>query len=142
ESVTTTAYDDGGNVLSVTDGRGKVTSYAYDALYRRTEVIEAFGDPELERTTTTTYDLADRVLTVATPRGTTAYTYDVLNRLLTTTEATGTPDQRTTTMAYDAADNLIRLVDPRGTVTSYAYNALNQRTQTVEAFGVAGVQRT
>jgi YD repeat-containing protein len=53
--VTTFAYDLASNLLSVTNARGFVTSFAYDALNREAKRIEALGTAD-ERTITSVYD--------------------------------------------------------------------------------------
>ena len=80
QRTTTTAYDAVGNVRSTTNPVGATTSYAYDALNRQTQMIEAYGSA-VQRTTTTSYDAVGNVLSTTNPRGyVTSYAYDALNR--------------------------------------------------------------
>jgi RHS repeat-associated protein len=137
-----TAYDAGSNVLSVTDPLSNITSYGYDALNRQTTVIQAFGST-VARTYVTAFDPAGNVTQVTDPNGNlTSYAYDALNRQTAMTEAVGASVARTTATAYDAAGNVRSVTDPRGTITSFAYDPLNRRTQEIDAFGIAGLQRT
>ncbi len=156
--VTATFYDAVGNVVGVVNPRGVGASYVYDALNRRTQATEAATAPgglpalgHLSPVTATAYDAADNVLSVTNPRGvTTSYAYDALNRRVLTVEAFGAPGRLPSlghpkpvmATAYDRADNVLAVIDPRGVVTAYGYDALNRRTTTVEALGVAGTQRT
>jgi RHS repeat-associated protein len=142
--VTAVAYDQVGNVQSVTDPRETATSFGYDQVNRRTQVIEGYGVSGLQRTTTTAYDLDGNVLSVTDPRGvTTSFAYDALNRRTRVIEAYSYPStlpalnhaSPVTTMAYDAGDNVVNVIDPLGQTTSYGYDALDRRTQTTDARG-------
>src|SRR5262249_45910493 len=153
QRTTTLIFDKAGNLLSETTGQSSngsyahslTTSYAYDAANRQTRVLDAFGT-SLQRTTTTVYDLAGRVSSVTDPLGhTTSYPYDALNRQTQVVEAVGTSAQRTSTMLYDAVDNLLSETTGQSSTgsyahqvtTSYAYDALNRRTQTLDAYGTS-----
>ncbi|MBL8793407.1 MAG: SBBP repeat-containing protein, partial [Planctomycetia bacterium] len=140
--VTTFAYDAVSNLLSITNPRGFVTSFAYDVRDRQTRVIEAFGNVD-QRTVTTAYDAESNVLAVTDGRGVkTSFTYDVLNRLATRIDAATVPGglpalnhaSPVTTYNYDANDNLLSVTDPRGVTTSFAYDAIDRRTRMIEAF--------
>jgi len=94
-------YDGAGNLLAETHGISSATnydhhvttSYGYDALNRRTEVIEGFGG-NASRTTTTLYDAVGNVTVVISPRRVgvqnlqTQFLYDALNRQTVTIDAT------------------------------------------------------
>jgi RHS repeat-associated protein len=148
-------YDLNRNLLSATDGRGVVTSYAYDALNRRTEVLQAYQvpagiawDPGAPATTSTDYDAADNVVQVTDPLGhSTSFTYDKLNyRRTVTTRFNITAngfDSATTTMTYDKVGNLLSVEvppndptvqPPQSHITSYQYDALNRRTLQIDGF--------
>jgi YD repeat-containing protein len=100
---TTMVYDAVGNLLSETTGQSTTSSYAhvqttsfgYDALYRQTATIEAYGT-SLQRTSTVVYDSADNVLqSIDAANFTTTATYDALNREVTEqTPAGGTSAPR------------------------------------------------
>ena len=81
EAAYTYAYDDNGNVTSITKGSASA-SYTYDALNQLTRVNDGFTN----KTTTYTYDNAGNILerreyayttgTLGTPMDTVSYTYD------------------------------------------------------------------
>jgi RHS repeat-associated protein len=144
--VETFAYDGNGNVTSVTDRKGRTTTYAYDALARVT--FGGFGTtgspPTYASTITTTYDAGDRVTSVAdsgagtitptydlldrltsevTPEGTVSYSYDAADRRTTMTVA----GQPTVTYSYDDADRLTGIVQGSSAV-GMAYDAEDRRT--------------
>jgi YD repeat-containing protein len=142
-------YDAADNLLSVTTGIAPsnpqvvTTSFAYDSLDRRTQVIEAYGVTGLARTTTVVYDAGDRVLRVIDPLGRKTLTlHDALDRPTLVLEAAGTPAARSRSLDFDPADNPVRLTDPLGRVTQVAYDALDRATAVTEAVGVSGMQRT
>ncbi len=117
-------YDGLGREASVTDGKGQVTTYTYDALDRVTRVTYG-GDTACTThadCTDTTYDDNGNVLTVVDATGTTTFTYDKQNHELTKTlpGATGA----SVTYTYDAVGNLLTAQDAGGT-TTYSYDPTN-----------------
>ena len=118
-AVTRNVYDPAGNLLSVTDPDGRVTSYAYDARNR----VDAMTDPADQgtgRQTTYRYDPAGNLAGMTDPLGrTTTYTYDGDNRVATAED----PLSGVTTTTYDPAGEVTRVADPDGNATSYAYDA-------------------
>ncbi|MBQ4591147.1 MAG: hypothetical protein IJB20_03865, partial [Clostridia bacterium] len=118
----TRTYDAAGNLRTVTDALGAVTSYAYDTAGNLTTVTAADGTK-----TTYTYDKLGRVLTQTDVLGgVTSYTYDVYGNLLTTTDALG----RTTANGYDLAGQLLTTTDAEGNVTAYVYDTLGRTVST------------
>jgi len=118
--VTQYAYDDQGNVTSVTNPLSKVTSNQYDALNRLKQVT----DPALG-VTQYAYNGLDALTQVTDPRNlATAYTVDGLGNL--TLQAS--PDTGNTSSSYDAAGNLLTQTDAKSQVTTYTYDALNRVT--------------
>ena len=67
QRMTSTSYDTVGNVFNVTDPNLTVTSFGYDALYRQTQKIDAFGLSGLQRTTTTNFDQVSNTVSVVNP---------------------------------------------------------------------------
>jgi YD repeat-containing protein len=99
------------------------TRFYFDALGRRSKVVQAYGVAGLQRSIISWYDAAGNLTSVQAPNQTTAsYTYDALNRQIKAKDANG----NATSASYDAADNKIVSIDGRGDGTSQAFNALNQ----------------
>jgi len=114
------AYDNQGNVTSVTDPLNRVTAHAYDALNRLLRVT----DPGSGQTQYG-YNGLDQLASVTDPRGqVTTYAYDGLSNL----SRQVSPDTGTTQNTYDEAGNLLTQTDAKGQVTAYAYDALNRVT--------------
>ncbi|MBN8491307.1 MAG: tandem-95 repeat protein, partial [Burkholderiales bacterium] len=112
------SYDAQGNLLTVTDARGNVTSYEYDELNRRTKVIDMLG-----RATHTRYDANGNVTLVEDARGNiTRYSYDALNR------QTGMVDARRQSqlIEYDALGNVQKTIDAKKRETLFGYDALSR----------------
>ncbi|HEX6622132.1 MAG TPA: VWA domain-containing protein, partial [Pyrinomonadaceae bacterium] len=160
----TYGYDFVGNLTSRIDFNGKRTTYIYDALNRLTNRVPdgTLGEPSVTfnytatgrrarmtdaaGVTTYAYDLRDRLISKATPRGALSYTYDAAGNVLTvrSSNADGlsvdyaydevsrlasVTDNRltpgTTTYSYDATDNLIEEVAANGVRTAYGYDAVD-----------------
>jgi YD repeat-containing protein len=130
-------------LTSRTDANGHVTSYQYDRRGLLTATVEAVATPA-QRTTGQTYDAARRLTAAQDARGNSVtYAYDAADRRTGLTEAVGTPAQRATTMLLDDAGNLLSQTTGLASdatyqhrvTTSYAYDEINRRTLTVEAFG-------
>lgn len=128
--VTRTTFDNLGRILSVTDPRGAVTTYAYDTLGRQTSVTlpdpDGAGD-ELAPEMSQTYDKLGRVVSSTDPRGfVTTYEYDDLDRLVKTS-LPHDPEAMSFGWAsqtvYDDAGRVAAVVDALGRVTKYAYDA-------------------
>jgi len=108
---TTYSYDNVGNVISRTDGRGN-TRFTYDKLGR----VTLIKDP-LNRDSLFTYDAEGNLSTSVAPGDTDpairtiAYTYDILNRLTKQDHANGSLVYN---RGYDADNRLTSLVDPAG----------------------------
>ena len=111
-------YDSAGNVEAVTDPKGRVTDYGYDALNRLDQELA----PWVRGTRPETgygYDVHDRLTRVRDARlNTTAYEYDDLGNLL----SEDSPDAGLTTYTHDAAGNVKTRTDARGVVTTYDYD--------------------
>ncbi len=93
------AYDRDGNVTSVTDPNGNVTSYVYDdlgQLLRQTSPVTG--------TTRYSYDVAGQLLTTShdATANVTTRTYDVLGRALTTVSTMPGKSRETVTWSYDS----------------------------------------
>ena len=121
------AYDNQGNVTSVTDPLTHVTGNQYDALNRLVQVT----DPNLGQTRYG-YNGIDQLTSVTDPRTlTTTYNYDGLSNL----NSQVSPDTGTTQNTYDSAGNLLTQTDAKGQTTTYVYDALNRVTSITFADG-------
>ena len=113
-------YDPAGNLTQFIDRRGKITTYNYDSLNRKT--LAGFGTAA---GTPNTYDSSI------------TYRYDAGNRLLRVVDsATGT-----ITPEFNAPDRLISEQTPQGTV-SYVYDLAGRRTQMTVAGRRASITPT
>ena len=122
-------YDPIGNVVQTTSPNGNTTTVVYDAVNRMVQVSDTTGT-----VTTTVYDDADNVLSGTDGNGngnTTPNVYDGLNRLITQYDALNQP----TVYAYDPLSNQTSMTDRNSNTTTYAYDGLNRRIQTVTAAG-------
>ena len=120
-------------------------------------MIDGYGTAA--STATVAYGAASNLLSETTAQSatatyahpsTTSHGHDALNRQARQIDSYGTAVASTTTLLSDAAGNLLSQATGRSATftyahpetTGYAYGALNRRTQTALAFGVAGQQRT
>jgi RHS repeat-associated protein len=127
---TTYAWDNEGNMLSVTDPLSHTTSYGYDALNRRITLTDA-----LSNTATYTFNNLNQLTMVEDPLGlTTTYSYDGMNDRL----GQSSPDSGVTSYIYDAAGNLVSLTDALSQTTTYKYDALNRTVTESYSGGSAG----
>ena len=118
--VTRYGYDAHGNLTSVTDPNGNVTTYVFDdfgLMLRQNSPVS--GE------TVYTYDEAGQVRTMTDANGaTTTRTYDALGRVLTAVSQRGAASE-TVTWTYDAGafgkGRLSTMTDPAA-ATSYAYD--------------------
>ena len=148
--VTTTTYDADGNVQTVTDPRGFVTTYYYDESNRKIVEEDAVGDY-----TWYYYDNDGNLVDVVNANGatsasppaevsgstvaddTTRYFYDALGRKIEECGPVsgGGAGCVTTQYAFDASGNMTSTTDPNGNTTSYVYNLEGQQTETIDALG-------
>ena len=117
----------------MTDAAGRVTTYAYDALGRRTQTF----NPAIQSAALVTlgYTPDGLLASLGDAAGhTTSYTPDGLDRLGTTTF----PDGSTETLGYDANGNLLTRKTRRGDTIAFTWDTLN-RLATKAAPGEATV---
>lgn len=154
--VTSWTYDADGNLLSLTDPRGSITSYTVDALGRKTS--ETTPDPDgsgalLPLKTGFVYDRAGNLRYTVAPGGTnesdvaftTEYIYDQLNRLVRAVSPdpdgiSGPLSRPTETRSYNASGFLASSTDALGRTTSFAYDRLGRVLAETNALG--GVTRS
>ena len=132
------SYDSFGNLVSQTDGLGRVTRLAYNALGRVTERVLPGGQREV-----LAYDRGLRLSQRADFDGAqTLMGYDGLNRETSRQYSDGTALQVQYTATgqlasmtdaagevryvYDDRDNLVAVTQPDGTELSYAYTSIGQ----------------
>jgi RHS repeat-associated protein len=113
-------YDDAGNRLSIRDGNGHVTAFAYNAVNRLVRETDAMGHE-----TSYVYDAAgNRTGLIDANSVTTTYLYDEANRL---TDILYPPPEPPVTFTYDDAGNRISMTDNSGQ-TTWEYDGLNRPT--------------
>ncbi len=121
-NVDTYVYDATGNVANHTDKRGNTASYTYDARGYRigtSQAVTAHDNTQTTVTTAATFDLHGHQLTNTDANGNvSSYAYDNYGnvRLLTN------PDSSTRQYTYDLEDHLVSQTDERGTVKNYVYD--------------------
>ena len=122
-------------VATVTDGLGKVTSFAYDTVNNKTTVTDPLGV-----STICTYDAKGQLTKVqlgvvaGNPNGVSqqSYTYDANGNVTKITDGAN----RSVTYGYDAAGNQTSQVDDLGNAVAKTYDARNQLvTETAYAAG-------
>ncbi|RKR87797.1 intein/RHS repeat-associated protein [Micromonospora pisi] len=122
ERRTTTTYDKVGNVLTVTDPQGNLTSTVgdyttttrYDEIYQPVEVFNGKG-----QRVTSTYDNVGNVLMLVDARK----------------NATADPDDYTTKFEYDLNHRVVKTIDAIGKFTSARYDRDGLTVATVDADG-------
>ncbi|MGQ0744992.1 MAG: DUF6531 domain-containing protein, partial [Acidimicrobiales bacterium] len=127
-----------GDVTSVSDPLGRVSTYTYDDAGNQTAVVNPLG-----QRTSASYDRAGRRLSATSPRGnaagadpeqfTTHFSYDPANRLVNVVDPLG----RETTTNYDADGRPVATTDPGGTLTTYSFNDAGQPTSRITDAGGA-----
>lgn len=152
EKKTTAVNDTQGNLIELTDRRGKLDKFTYDAVNRLTEAKYGVSGETSESTIkyeydngnrltevidsasgtyTPEYDELNRLKSLATPQGTIKYEYDEANRRTSMT----VPGQEALKYTYDEANRLKEL--KRGTqAVSFAYNEDNLPTSTTLPDGI------
>ncbi|WP_146391966.1 RHS repeat-associated core domain-containing protein [Allorhodopirellula solitaria] len=113
-----------GNVLSIEDALGQVSSYDLDAWYRPTSITDPASG-----TTDSQYDAFGNVTSVTDPLGNvTNFAFNHLNQLVTAGKVySGGTENRS--YSYDGVGNLRSLTDRNGRVTQYDYDN-RYRTET------------
>lgn len=135
--ITTTVYDDVGNVTKVIDPLSHWTTYAYDALYRQTEVTQSAhsGGAAARRTTTTLYDPGNLVGAVIDPLSrATVYAYDGLDRRTMVFDA----ECKLTHTEYSLTGTTDMVKDPLGNLTTFTHDNLDRVTDEKNAADVDG----
>ncbi|WP_404932237.1 RHS repeat protein [Massilia atriviolacea] len=130
--LTKSTYDVAGNLKTSTDGRGKTSTYSYDALNRLTRI-----DYTGTISTTFEYDggatpvpnAIGRLTRMTDESGSTSYGYDGFGRLTTKVQTVATsPTSFTQTLAYayEPSGRLASVTYPSGNRVNYVYNDAGQ----------------
>ncbi len=93
DQITLYSYDQAGNLTSLTDAKGKTTTFVYDALVRASQRTLPQG---MSASTTYAYDAGGNRLSSTMEPGLATYSYDGMNRLISVTNS-----GRTTEFSYD-----------------------------------------
>jgi RHS repeat-associated protein len=128
-------YDANGNLTSIADALGRVTSQSYDALNRLRTVTQPKPLPTQSNPVTHFgVDGLDQLTSVTDARGLfTNYSVTGLGNLTQQVS----PDTGTTTNTFDAAGNLISRQDARGQITTYKYDSINRLIRATYGDGTA-----
>lgn len=135
-ALTRFAYAPNGQLVSVTDPNGNLTTCAYDTVGRlasvtdaKTNVVSFAHDRSGNVVGVTQSERSD--LTPALQEFTASHTYDTLHRLTQSVDNAG----NTNRFAYDSRGNLISHLNPREHETFHVYDGLNRRVTTINYQG-------
>lgn len=118
--LTTQHYDAARNVDRITDPDGNVTGYTFD-LANELILSTRADNTKLQ----TIYNLDGSVSQQIDGKGgSTSYAYDALGHLVSVTD----PLSRVTRATYDAAGNKLTLLDAQSQTTAFTYDAANRLT--------------
>lgn len=130
-------YDAVGDLTSIKDPRGNVTTFDYDARYRR--ISKTDPAPFASQVTRWDYDATGNMTKVTRPNSSYATTsYDAMNRV---TDTYGFGNEHTH-FQFDSAGNVTQLVDPKNATYAFAYDVLNRKTSETYPPDIAGLSRT
>lgn len=125
------SYDLNGNVLTLKDPSGRVTTNSYDKMNRLiASSIEIGGT---KRTSSFTYDLNGNQLSVTNWLGNKQTSvYDALNRLVERIDANGVSTEK---LEYNKNDAQIKSVDALNQVKVFKYDANGRKIETINEEG-------
>jgi RHS repeat-associated protein len=111
--------DAAGRLLSFTDTQGRTARLEYDAVDQLLKVTDSIAGE-----TVFTYDPAGNLRSINAHGKTTSYTYDNANRVVTVTD----PSLRAEHYEFDKIGNQVKFTDRRGVVVRSTYDAVNRLT--------------
>jgi RHS repeat-associated protein len=126
--LTSSTYDENGNLATLTDALGRTTSYAYDALNRLTSID--YSDPATPDVAYA-YDANGNRTQMVDGTGTTTYAYDELDRLLSVTS----PGSTTVGYRYDRDGNRTRLIYPDAFAVTYTFDKAGRLASLADSGG-------
>lgn len=116
---------------TITDPKGHVTQFEYDAAGHTTKVTNNAGN-----NTAFTYNAKGQVLTATDAMGNmTHFAYNAQNDLISVTDPLGNK----TLFEYDDLSRPVKITDPKGNKTTLAYDALDQLTSITDALNRAKI---
>lgn len=122
----TYSYNKAGQIITITDPNGNVTSYAYDNAGGVNKVTNALG-----QVTTITNDANGRPVTITDPNNlVTKITYTPRGQV-----ASNIVGKQVTTFAYTKNNQLQTVTKPDGSYLNYSYNAAHQLISVTDALG-------
>jgi YD repeat-containing protein len=131
------AYDANGNLTSVTDGEGFVTTMVVNGNGLVTSITTPDPDdtgPQTAATTSMAYDANGRMTTLTNPDSTTiVHAYDAADNVTSITNELG----NAMTFVYDSLDRLTNSTDREGATTSFSYDSVGQLVTETDALGNA-----
>ncbi|WP_218943453.1 hypothetical protein [Exilibacterium tricleocarpae] len=152
------SYDLIGRLTSSLSAGGTLTVNTYDLRNNLLSQTTSFADGTDARTRSFTYDLLDRQIRVTNGNDfSTTTTYDVFGNRATTTRGLYLVDAadpaydpakallalpQTTTTVYDAVDRLISTTDALGNQMVFEYDAVGNRTASIDGANVNSDRRT
>lgn len=117
-------YDPDGNLIALTDGEGRTTSYEYDHINRMTK-----GKDPLNNIVKYEYYPDNSLQSIKDKRGNTSnFKYDSMGRLV---EVTNELNQKVR-YEYDNTGNMTKKIDARGNSTSYEYDSMNRLIKEID----------
>lgn len=133
--VATYEYDENGNLTSIRDALGRVTTQRFDTFDRLRAVSQPKPSPSEARPVTRfRYDGLDQLTAVIDARDlTTSYAISGLGERIRQTS----PDTGITRYTFDPAGNFKTQRDARGKTTTYSYDSINRLTRVAYQDGSA-----
>lgn len=145
--VTTYFYDSLGQAIAMTDANGHTVGKQYDAMGRITQEIDAKGNvrtkyynlldqidylvDERDKITSYTYDKANRLLFIKSPKTSQAYEYDEGGQLIRQKNGA----QEETTFYYDSLGNQRLRKGPGRNQMIYEYDDFGHKTKETDSLG-------